>query len=55
MMYCNAFELSKCGKKMCCFECEQDNCQERCHCLDKFACPDRTKEKPIGYIDKIVK
>ena len=45
-MYCTEFELSSCGKKICCYECEQGNCQERCH--NERNCKSKTEEEPVG-------
>lgn len=50
-MYCTEFELSSCGKKICCLECEQGNCQERCH--SDTSCKSRTEEKPVGFMEEI--
>lgn len=39
MGYCEEWECTSCGKKTCCFDCEnKSNCEEVCNSQDKDAC-----------------
>lgn len=51
-MYCTEFELSSCEKKICCYECNESNCTERCNLREPCTCNSRTSAKPIGFMEE---
>ena len=53
MTYCEEYILSSCGKKICCYVCEQGNCQERCH-NPEVDCASKTTNKPT-YEEDLLK
>ena len=50
-MYCTEFELSSCGKKICCDECNESNCTERCILREPNSCNSRTGIEPIAFME----
>ena len=51
-MYCTEFELSSCGKKICCYECNESNCTERCNLREPSTCISRTGIEPIAFMEE---
>ena len=47
-MYCKAFELSSCGEKICCNECNNLGCNERCT-YHENDCGDSTENVPLSF------
>lgn len=46
MGYCEEWDCTLCGKKICCFDCEnKSNCEERCNSKDKDACGEYQEEE----------
>lgn len=50
-MYCTVFELSSCEKKICCYECNESNCTERCKLREPSICNSRIDIEPIGFME----
>ena len=46
--YCIEFELSSCGKKRCCYECDEAHCDQRCK-IDSEKCKSVTDKEPKSY------
>ncbi|MDD3662274.1 MAG: hypothetical protein PHT84_00205 [Candidatus Pacebacteria bacterium] len=43
---CCEWECSSCGKKVCCFDCEQNSqCEEKCPSKDKHECFEYVEDK----------
>ena len=51
-MYCKVFELSSCDKKICCHECDENNCKERCN-YNPSDCGDSTESPPLSFDEMI--
>ena len=49
MGYCEEWGCTSCGKKVCCFDCEnKENCNEKCKSIDKDACGSYVEEVDIS-------
>lgn len=44
-MYCGNYEETSCGKKICCRECGESDCEERCN--DSEECDCMTEKEPF--------
>ena len=44
-MYCANYEETSCGKKICCRECGESDCEERCN--DSEECDCMTEKEPF--------
>ena len=50
-MYCVEFELSNCDKKICCYDCDNDECKSRCHHYERYnkKCGSLTDKLPLSF------
>lgn len=50
MYYCIDYNMSSCEKRICCKECNDLICRERCN-LTETVCHARTKSRPMTTIE----
>lgn len=50
MCYCIDYDMTSCDKRICCLECENLRCRERCN-LTEGVCHARTRSKSMTTIE----
>lgn len=50
-MFCSEYEMTECGTKSCCHDCDNEKCEKRCT-IEKAGCDCLCESEPVPFEER---
>ena len=50
-MFCSEYEMTECGTKLCCYDCDNEKCEKRCT-IEKSGCDCLCESEPVPFDER---